>query len=35
MHRLERYYSSDADWNDFVKLYAEDYLDENARILSK
>ncbi|ATA21759.1 hypothetical protein [Gibbsiella quercinecans] len=34
MHRLERYYSSDADWNDFVKLYAEDYLDENARILS-
>lgn len=35
MPELERYYSGDADWNDFVKLYSEDYLDDNARILSK
>ena len=35
MHKLEKYYSGDADWNDFVKLYSEDYLDENANILSE
>jgi len=34
MKRLENYYSGDNDWSDFVELYAEDYLDDNARTLS-
>jgi len=34
MNRLERYYLGEAGWDDFVKLYAEDFLDENAHILS-
>lgn len=34
MKRLEKYYSGDKDWHDFVELYSEDYLDDNARTLS-
>lgn len=30
MHRLENDYPGDADWQQYVALYEEDYLDENA-----
>ncbi|WP_460126590.1 hypothetical protein [Pseudomonas sp. H3_A05] len=32
---LEDEYVGDADWQHFVRLYEEDYLDDNARALAK
>ena len=32
---LEDEYVGDADWQQFVRLYEEDYLDDNARALAK
>src|SRR3546814_18574999 len=32
---LEDEYVGDADWQSFVRLYEEDYLDDNARTLAK
>ncbi|MBN3865795.1 hypothetical protein HCU66_26785 [Pseudomonas frederiksbergensis] len=35
MEQLEDDYPSDADWQVLVRLYEEDYLDDNARTLAK
>lgn len=35
MEQLEDDYPSDADWQVLVRLYKEDYLDDNARTLAK
>ncbi|MBD9609834.1 hypothetical protein ACVK1X_006277 [Pseudomonas sp. PvR086] len=35
MEQLEDEYPGDSDWNVFVRLYEEDYLDDNARTLAK
>lgn len=34
MERLEDDYPGDADWQEYVELYEEDYLDNNAQALS-
>lgn len=34
MERLEDDYPGDADWHEYVALYKEDYLDDNARQLA-
>jgi len=35
MEQLEDEYPGDSDWNVLVRLYEEDYLDDNARTLEK
>ncbi|KNH16360.1 hypothetical protein ACS77_28570 [Pseudomonas syringae] len=35
MEQLEDEYTGDSDWNVLVRLYEEDYLDDNARTLEK
>jgi hypothetical protein len=35
MEQLEDEYTGDADWHGFVRLYEEDYLDDNAHTLAK
>ncbi|MFS2093237.1 hypothetical protein ACCC96_09500 [Pseudomonas sp. Pseusp11] len=35
MEQLEDDYPGDAEWQKFVRLYEEDYLDDNARTLAK
>jgi hypothetical protein len=35
MEQLEDEYLGDSDWNVLVRLYEEDYLDDNARTLAK
>lgn len=35
MEQLEDEYLGDADWQVLVRLYKEDYLDDNARTLAK
>src|SRR5476651_1231103 len=34
MHQLEKDYPGDVDWQQYVALYEEDYLDENAQELA-
>ncbi|QKJ85717.1 hypothetical protein PMPD1_0745 [Paramixta manurensis] len=35
MSGLEQYYAGDKKWKSYVDFYAEDYLDDNARLLSE
>lgn len=35
MGQLEKYYAGDESWEKYVKLYEEDYLDDNAHTLAK
>lgn len=35
MEQLEDEYPGDAEWQEFVRLYEEDYLDDDARTLAK
>ncbi|MFC6692647.1 hypothetical protein [Pseudomonas lini] len=35
MEQLEDEYPGDTDWHSFVRLYEENYLDDNARTLAK